>query len=108
MSKKITRGTGNIFKDLGFKDPEEYRAKAELALQISKIIEKRNLTQTKAAKLIGAAQPDISKLKNGQLGGFTIDRLLDFLRHLDRSIEIHIKGKRGKKEVVNLEMVVAE
>ncbi len=69
MSKKITRGTGNIFKDLGFKDPEEYRAKAELALQISKIIEKRNLTQAKAAKLKGAAQPDISKLKNGQLSG---------------------------------------
>ncbi|MCP4268606.1 MAG: XRE family transcriptional regulator [Candidatus Brocadiaceae bacterium] len=69
-------------KDLGFNDPEEYRAKAELALQISKIIEKRNLTQAEAAKLIGAAQPDISKLKNGQLGGVTIDRFLGFLRHL--------------------------
>lgn len=105
MSEKITRGSGNIFKDLGFKDPEECRARAELALQISKIIEKRGLTQAQAAKLIGAAQPDISKLKNGQLSGFTIDRLLDFLRHLDRSIEIHIKGKRGKKKVVSLEMV---
>ncbi len=107
MSEKITRGSGNVFKDLGFKDPEEYKAKAELALQISKIIEKRDLTQTQASKLIGATQPDISKLKTGQLSGFTIDRLLDFLRHLDRSIEIHIKGKRGKKEVINLEMVAA-
>ncbi len=40
MSKKITGGTGNVFEDLGFKEPEEYRAKAELALQISKIIVK--------------------------------------------------------------------
>ncbi len=107
MSEKITRGTGSVFQDLGFKDPEEYRAKAELALQISKIIKKRGLTQAQSAKLIGAVQPDISKLKNGQLGGFTIDRLLGFLRHLDRNIEIHIKGKRGKKEVINLEMVTA-
>ncbi len=67
MSKKITRGAGNVFEDLGFKDPEEYGAKTELALQISKILEKRNLTQAKAAKLIGAAQPDISKLKTASL-----------------------------------------
>lgn len=108
MSKKIIRGSGNVFKDIGLKNPEEYRAKAQLALQISNIIERRDLTQAQAAKLIGAAQPDISKLKNGQLGGFTIDRLLDFLRHLDRSIEIHVKAKGGKREVVSLEMLAAE
>jgi hypothetical protein len=38
MSAKITRGSGNVFKDLGFNNPEEYQAKAELALQITKII----------------------------------------------------------------------
>jgi predicted XRE-type DNA-binding protein len=71
MKEKITRGSGNVFKDIGLKNPEEFRAKAELALQISKIIERRGLTQAQAAKLIGAVQPDISRLKNGQLGGFT-------------------------------------
>jgi predicted XRE-type DNA-binding protein len=108
MSKKIIRGSGNVFKDIGLRNPEEYRAKAQLALQISKIIERRGLTQAQAAKLIGAAQPDISKLKSGQLGGFTIDRLLDFLRHLDRSIEIHIKSKGSRKEVVSMQMLAAE
>lgn len=108
MSRKITRGSGNVFRDIGLKDPEEYRAKAALALQIAKIIERCGLTQARAAKLIGAAQPDISKLKNGQLSGFTIDRLLDFLRHLDRDIEIHVKGRGGRKEVVSLDMIAAE
>lgn len=107
MKEKITRGSGNVFKDIGLKNPGEHHAKAELARQITKIIERRNLTQAQAAKLIGAVQPDISRLKNGQLSGFTIDRLLDFLRHLDRDIEIHIKGKRGKKEVVSLDMITA-
>ena len=103
MSEKITRGSGNVFEDLGFDNPEEYQAKAELALQIIKIIEDRSLTQKEAATLIGAAQPDISKLKAGQLKGFTLDRLFSFLLRLNRNIQIRVtkaKGKSGKLETV--------
>ena len=105
MSKiKVTRGSGNVFKDLGFDNPEEHLAKAELALQIIKIIEHRHLTQKEAARVIGAAQPDISKLKSGQLRGFTLDRLISFLRHLDRDVQIRVskaKGKTTKLEAVS-------
>jgi predicted XRE-type DNA-binding protein len=103
MSGKITRGSGNVFEDLGFDNPEEYQAKAELALQIIKIIEDRALTQKEAATLIGATQPDISKLKSGQLKGFTLDRLFSFLLRLNRNIQIRVtkaKGKSGKLETV--------
>jgi predicted XRE-type DNA-binding protein len=103
MSEKITRGSGNVFEDLGFDNPEEYQAKAELALQIIRIIEDRALTQKDAATLIGATQPDISKLKSGQLKGFTLDRLFSFLLRLNRNIQIRVtkaKGKSGKLETV--------
>lgn len=103
MSEKITRGSGNVFEDLGFDNPEEYQAKAELALQIINIIEDRSLTQKEAATLIGATQPDISKLKSGQLKGFTLDRLFSFLLRLNRNIQIRVtkaKGKSGKLETV--------
>jgi predicted XRE-type DNA-binding protein len=103
MSGKFTRGSGNVFEDLGFDNPEEYQAKAELALQIIKIIEDRALTQKEAATLIGATQPDISKLKSGQLKGFTLDRLFSFLLRLNRNIQIRVtkaKGKSGKLETV--------
>ena len=43
MSEKITRGSGNVFQDLGFDNPEEYQVKADLALHIIKIIEDRLL-----------------------------------------------------------------
>lgn len=108
MSKDIIKGSGNVFADLGLANPEELQAKAKLALQIIKIIERRGLTQAQAAKLIGAKQPDVSKLKSGQLNGFTIDRLLTFLRHLNRDVEIHIKTPRGKKEVISMDMMAAE
>lgn len=103
MSEKITRGSGNVFEDLGFDNPEEYQAKAELALQIINIIEDRSLTQKEAATLIGATQPDISKLKSGQLKGFTLDRLFSFLLRLNRNIQIRVtkaRGKSGKLETV--------
>ena len=103
MSEKITRGSGNVFEDLGFDNPEEYQAKADLALQIIRIIEDRALTQKEAATLIGATQPDISKLKSGQLKGFTLDRLFSFLLRLNRNIQIRVtkaRGKSGKLETV--------
>jgi predicted XRE-type DNA-binding protein len=103
MSGTITRGSGNVFKDLGFDNPEEYQAKAELALHIIGIIEERALTQKQAATLIGATQPDISKLKSGQLKGFTLDRLFSFLLRMNRNIQIRVtkaKGKAGKLETV--------
>jgi predicted XRE-type DNA-binding protein len=96
MSEKITRGSDNIFKDLGFENPEEYQAKADLALHIIKIIESRRLTQKEAAAVIGAAQPDLSKLKHGQLTGFTLDRLFSFLLRLNRNIEIRVTKARKK------------
>lgn len=107
MSKTITRGSGNVFEDLGFENPSEFQAKADLALQIIKIVADRKLTQEQAAELIGATQPDISKLKSGLLKGFTLDRLFSFLLKLDRSIEIRVtkprsKRKRGLLETVGL------
>ncbi len=103
MSEQIKRGSGNIFEDLSFDNPGEYQAKAELALEIIKIIATRSLTQKEAAELIGAVQPDISKLKRGQLKGFTLDRLFSFLLRLNMNIQIRVskaKGKSGKLETV--------
>jgi len=96
MSETITRGSGNVFQDLGFDRPEEYQAKADLALHIIKIIDDRGLTQKEAAARIGAEQPDVSKLKNGQLKGFTLDRLFSFLLRLNRNIEIRVTKARSK------------
>ena len=90
MSEKAnyTVGSGNVFKDLGFDRPEEKLAKSDLAIQISKIIQQKGWTQKKAAGILGIDQPKVSALKNGRLGGFSIERLLSFLRALDRDIDI--------------------
>lgn len=96
MSDKIKRGSGNVFRDLEFDNPNEYQVKAELAVHIIAIINDRSLTQKQAAGIIGASQPDLSKLKNGQLTGFTLDRLFSFLLRLNRNIEIRVTKTKAK------------
>lgn len=104
MSKKtiskvvIEESSGNVFADLGVPHPEEYLVKAELAIQISKLIKKRKLTQTGAAKLLGLDQPKISALNRGRLSGFSVERLFKLLSILEQDIEIVIKPHRGREE----------
>jgi len=42
MTEKISRGSGNVFADLSFDNPEEMETKAKLVSQINAIIKKGN------------------------------------------------------------------
>jgi predicted XRE-type DNA-binding protein len=97
MAGKITRGSSNIFADLGFDYPEEMETKAKLVSQINAIIKNRKLTQKKAGEILGITQSRVSDLSRGGLSGFSVDRILRLLNKLDRDIEIVIKTKTTKK-----------
>ncbi len=87
----IEPSSGNVFADLGLKNPDELLAKAEIVQRICDIIGERKLTQTKAARLLGIDQPKISALMRGKLDGFSLDRLFRFLNALGRDVEIVIR-----------------
>lgn len=70
-------------------------AKAELASKIIEEIQRRRLTQSQAAAILGIDQPKISALKQGKLSGFSIERLMRFLLVLGRDIEITVKRNAG-------------
>src|SRR5262245_3663066 len=93
MSQKITRGSGNVFADLGFADAEERQTKLRLAHAINEAIKERGLTQTQTAKLLDASQPKVSALAHYKLDGFSVERLMMFLTALDRDVQIVIKKK---------------
>lgn len=81
-------GSGNVYADFGFSNPEEAKTKAELAMLITSIIKEKNLNQEQAAKLIGIDQPKVSKITRGLLSEFTIERLMRFVLCLGFDIEI--------------------
>ena len=93
-------GSGNVFKDLGLRNPEERLAKAKLAARIVLILEERGLTQAAAAKLLGVDQPKVSLIYSGRLEDFSIERLMRLLNLLHRDVRIIVdstpRRRRGK------------
>ena len=94
----VERGSGNVFADLGFYNPDLALAKAELVQRIRELIEKRKLSQTKAAKLLGLDQPKVSALVRGRVEGYSIDRLFRFLNALGQRVEITVRPNAGNAE----------
>src|SRR3954470_2109430 len=94
----VEASSGNVFADLGLKNPEELLAKAQLVQRIADIIAERKLTQARAAKLLGIDQPKVSALLRGKLDGFSTDRLFRFLNALGRDVEIVIRPARHDGE----------
>lgn len=91
--ERITKGSGNVFADIGLSEPEERLAKSDLAMNIAQIIRKRHLSQAEAAKVLGISQPKVSKILNGHLSGFSMEKLLLLMMALDRDIEIRVKKR---------------
>jgi predicted XRE-type DNA-binding protein len=87
----VTPGSGNLLADLGFAEPDEELARAQLASHIRWVIGRRRLTQVAAASLMGIDQPKVSALLNGRLANFSSDRLMRFLTALGQDVEITVK-----------------
>jgi len=99
---RVTEGRGNVFADLGFANPERDLLKAQLTLQIYRIITKRGLTQTKAAAILGIKQPNVSALMRNRSGNFSVERLMDFLTALGQDVQITVKPTRKDHGAVSV------
>jgi predicted XRE-type DNA-binding protein len=95
---RIEQGSGNVFADLGFSNPGLALAKAELVQRIRELIEERELTQVRAAKLLGLDQPKVSALLRGRVEGYSIDRLFRFLAALGQRVEITVRPNAGNAD----------
>jgi predicted XRE-type DNA-binding protein len=103
----ITRGTGNVFADLGFPDAEERQTKLRLAYAINGVIERQRLTQAAAADKLGVNQPKVSALAHYKLDGFSVERLMTFLTALDQDVEIVIRKKPRSRTSARISVTAA-
>ncbi len=88
---ELVRGSGNVFRDLGEPDADIKQAKALLAAQIIGALDDQTLSVRKAASLTGFAAADFSRVRNADLGRFSIERLIKMLAALDEGIEVSIQ-----------------
>lgn len=101
----ITRGTGNVFADLGYADAEERQTKLRLADALNRVIARQRLTQAAAAARLGVNQPKVSALANYKLEGFSVERLMSFLTALDQDVEIVIRKKPSPRKAARISVV---
>lgn len=80
---EIVRGSGNVFRDLGEPDADVKQAKAMLAARIIGIMDDRSLSTRQAGELVGLDHSEFVRIRNANLGRFTIDRLIRIVNKLD-------------------------
>jgi predicted XRE-type DNA-binding protein len=88
------KGSGNVFADLGLDDAGEHFARAKLGFAVYQVLVERKLKQREIADLLDIRQPEVSHLMNGHFSRFTTDKLLDFLKRLDRKVSIRISAHK--------------
>ncbi len=103
----VTRGTRNVFADLGFPDGAKRQAKLRLAYALNQVLEDRNLSQADGAKALGVTQPKVSALRNYKLAGFSVERLMNLLTALDQDVEIVIRRKPRSRKTGRISVVAA-
>jgi predicted XRE-type DNA-binding protein len=97
---KIAKGTGNVFRDLGFSKQKsaELILKSSLLQALQETIKERGWKQVEAAERLGIDQAKVSKLLAGQMAGFSVERLIHFLSMLGQDVEVTVhRAPRGRQ-----------
>jgi predicted XRE-type DNA-binding protein len=97
-SLKVTPSTGNVFRDLGFsaEESEHLLVRADLLIQLQKVLTARELTQARAAKILHVTQPRVSALLRGRIDLFSTDSLIDMLARLGVQVRFVVKPTRRR------------
>jgi predicted XRE-type DNA-binding protein len=98
---KVTPSTGNVFRDVGFRrvEAEHLLVRADLMIQVQKLIEGRRLKQREAAELLRVSQPRVSDLLRGRIDLFSTDALIDILACLGARVRLTVKPNRRRLRV---------
>jgi predicted XRE-type DNA-binding protein len=90
---KRTRGSGNIFADLGFppREAENLRLRSELMTAIVIFYRRSGLTQAEAAKRLGITQPRLNALLKSRIDQFSLDALVNVASRAGLDVRLVIR-----------------
>jgi predicted XRE-type DNA-binding protein len=90
MTDPIEQSSGNIFADLGLPNSSQDLLKAQLILQVHRLLKQRGMTQTDAAKLLRTTQPQVSALMGLKPVAVSDGRLKEFLTVLGQDVQVRV------------------
>jgi predicted XRE-type DNA-binding protein len=91
MTERRTRGSGNVFLDVGFPPDEAQNllSRAQLMSRIRDVA--RGTTQREAAKQFGVSHPRLNDLLRGKIGKFSLDALVNILGHVGMRVALRVR-----------------
>ena len=104
---RMTKGSDNVYADLGFRDAERMLVKSHLATAIAATITTRRLTQVAAAEIVGIPQPKLSGMLRGEFRGISEAKMLSCLNRLGHDVEIVVRAREGRRKVGRTRVVRA-
>ena len=84
---EVVRGSGNVFRDLGHENADAEQLKA---------LDRERLTVRAAHSRTGRAAADVSRIRNADLGRFTVDRLISIINRLGSRVEVKVRLYRAE------------
>src|SRR3546814_17226216 len=75
----IEEGSGNVFADLGFADPDTHLLKAQLVTRVAEAMHEQKLTQIAATQVPGSTKTELSRILRRKLRSVAYMRLLAIL-----------------------------
>lgn len=93
MKLKVTRGSDNVFLDVGFPPDEAHNLllRAQLMMRIEDFVRKNGPTRQRAARLLGVTQPRLDQLLKRKIALFSLDALVNMLTKAGMLVELRVK-----------------
>ena len=101
----FTASQGNVYADIGVAGAEAMLVKAQLCAKIQSALDRRELNQRDAAKLIGMPQAKLSNMLRGDFRGISESKMLQCLVRLGHEIKIVIKAPRRDSAIGHLAVI---
>jgi predicted XRE-type DNA-binding protein len=93
-ARKLKRGSGNAFRDLGQKKRDAKQVKAILTAEIIRVLDRERLSVRAAHGRTGIVAADFSRIRKADLGRFTVDRLMSILNRLGSRVDLEVRDRQ--------------
>jgi predicted XRE-type DNA-binding protein len=97
---KMARGSGNVFRDLGFREPEarNLALRSEIMIRIEEFVERSGMTQARAAARLGLTQPRLNALLKGKIDQFSLDALVNAATRAGLQVDLRVTTRKRTAE----------
>ncbi len=98
----VTRGTKNVFDDLGYPNAELRQARLRLSMALNQLLDRRLRRDSEAAQKLGISTTELSDLRNYRLRAFPVMRMLSMFVALGYDVDVVVRRQgSGRFKVVS-------